>query len=167
TVMMEIWDERENRIKEWNFAIFAPTGEGKAFSANDILRRYFETGVRLVIIDLGGSYTKFAKLYPKDHIILRYESGKNLGINPFYISSVEDLTAERLEDLAVFLFELILIFLFAYTMWVFGGDEESAEIKQTLIPELEQEQSDFKSKYDAVNALKEVRETTPPSIYDE
>lgn len=62
---------------------------------------------------------------------------------------------------------IILLFLFAYTMWVFGGDDEPAEIKQTLVPELEQEQRDFKSRYDAVNALKEVRETTAPSIYDE
>lgn len=62
---------------------------------------------------------------------------------------------------------IILLFLFAYTMWVFGGEDEPAEIKQTLVPELEQEQKDFKSRYDAVNALKEVRETTAPSIYDE
>ena len=74
--------------------------------ANNILRQYFESGVRLVIIDLGGSYTKFAKLYPEQYTVLRYESGKNLGINPFYISDVNDLTPERLEDLSIFLFEL-------------------------------------------------------------
>jgi len=61
----------------------------------------------LVIIDLGGSYSKFAKLYPDDHIILRYEQGKNLGINPFYISNDADITPERLEDLSVFLLELL------------------------------------------------------------
>ncbi|GAL77318.1 conjugative transposon protein TraG [Algibacter lectus] len=82
-------------------------GEGKSFLANNILRQYFEAGVRLVIIDLGGSYSKFAKLYPNDHIILRYEQGKNLGINPFYISNESDLTPERLEDLAIFLLELL------------------------------------------------------------
>ncbi|NJX17251.1 TraG family conjugative transposon ATPase, partial [Tamlana crocina] len=60
----------------------------------------------LVIIDLGGSYTKFAKLYPEKYTVLRYESGKNLGINPFYISNSEDVTPERLEDLSMFLFEL-------------------------------------------------------------
>ncbi len=105
-VLKDVWDERKKRIKARNFAIFAPTGEGKSFLANNILRQYFESGVRLVIIDLGGSYTKFAKLYPKKYTVLRYESGKNLGINPFYISSRKDLTPERLEDLSVFLFEL-------------------------------------------------------------
>ncbi|WP_416441516.1 TraG family conjugative transposon ATPase [Leeuwenhoekiella sp. A16] len=105
-VLKDIWDEKKKRIKARNFAIFAPTGEGKSFLANNILRQYFESGVRLVIIDLGGSYTKFAKLYPEKYTVLRYESGKNLGINPFYISDTADLTAERLEDLSVFLFEL-------------------------------------------------------------
>ncbi|WP_299159142.1 TraG family conjugative transposon ATPase [uncultured Tenacibaculum sp.] len=106
-VLKDVWDEQKKRIKARNFAIFAPTGEGKSFLANNILRQYFESNVRLVIIDLGGSYSKFAKLYPDDHIILRYEQGKNLGINPFYISSIEDLTPERLEDLGVFLLELL------------------------------------------------------------
>ncbi|WP_310991239.1 TraG family conjugative transposon ATPase [Aequorivita marina] len=105
-VLKDVWDEKKKRIKARNFAIFAPTGEGKSFLANNILRQYFESGVRLVIIDLGGSYTKFAKLYPEKYTVLRYESGKNLGINPFYINDVKDLTPERLEDLSVFLFEL-------------------------------------------------------------
>ena len=106
-VLKDVWDEQKKRIKARNFAIFAPTGEGKSFLANNILRQYFEQNVRLVIIDLGGSYAKFAKLYPDKHIILRYEQGKNLGINPFYISNETDLTPERLEDLAVFLLELM------------------------------------------------------------
>lgn len=106
-VFKDVWDERKKRIKARNFAIFAPTGEGKSFLANNILRQYFEAGVRLVIIDLGGSYAKFAKLYPEQHIILRYEQGKNLGINPFYISDDSGLSPERLEDLAVFLLELL------------------------------------------------------------
>ena len=105
-VLKDVWDEQKKRIKARNFAIFAPTGEGKSFLANNILRQYFESDVRLVIIDLGGSYTKFAKLYPEQYTVLRYESGKNLGINPFYISDTNDLTPERLEDLSVFLFEL-------------------------------------------------------------
>lgn len=106
-VLKDVWDEKKRRIKARNFAIFAPTGEGKSFLANNILRQYFEAGVRLVVIDLGGSYAKFAKLYPEKHTILRYEQGKNLGINPFYISGEADLTPERLEDLAVFLLELL------------------------------------------------------------
>ena len=108
-VFKDVWDEQKKRIKARNFAIFAPTGEGKSFLANNMLRQYFEQGVRLVLIDLGGSYAKFAKLYPDQHIILRYEQGKNLGINPFFISEESDLTPERLEDLAIFLLELLAV----------------------------------------------------------
>ena len=125
-VIKDVWDEPKKRIKARNFAIFAPTGEGKSFLANNILRQYFESGVRLVIIDLGGSYTKFAKLYPTEYIVLRYESGKSIGINPFYISKSEDLSPERLEDLSIFLFEL------------FGSDlkvtkAQSVSIKKILV----------------------------------
>src|SRR5699024_4529239 len=52
-VLKDVWDEEKKRIKARNFAIYAPTGEGKSFLANNILRQYFEQGVRLVIIDLG------------------------------------------------------------------------------------------------------------------
>ncbi len=106
-VLKDVWDEKKKRIKARNFAIFSPTGEGKSFLANNVLRQYFEAGVRLVIIDLGGSYTKFASLYPEQYTVLRYESGKSLGINPFYIANPHDVSPERLEDLSVFLFELI------------------------------------------------------------
>ena len=106
-VLKDVWDEKKKRIKARNFAIFAPTGEGKSFLANNILRQYYESGVRLVIIDLGGSYSKFAKLYPDDHIILRYKQGKNLGINPFYVTDANDVGPQRLEDLATFILELM------------------------------------------------------------
>ena len=106
-VLKDIWDEQKRRIKARNFAIFAPTGEGKSFLANNILRQFFEQYVRLVIIDLGGSYSKFALLYPQQYTILRYEQGKSLGINPFFISTDSDATPEHLEDLTVFLFELM------------------------------------------------------------
>lgn len=105
-VVKDVWDEDKRRIKARNFAIFAPTGEGKSFLANNILRQYFEQNVRLVIIDLGGSYAKFAQLYPDEHIILKYEPGKNLGINPFYKTSGDGVAAEWLEDLTNFLMEL-------------------------------------------------------------
>lgn len=106
-VKKDVWDQSKIRIKAHNFAIFAPTGEGKSFLANNILRQMLEDQVRLVIIDLGGSYAKFAKLYPDDSLILRYESGKSMGINPFFLPNSDSLTPEKLEDLTVFLSELI------------------------------------------------------------
>jgi len=63
---------------------------------------------------------------------------------------------------------LILIFIISYSVIVMGdGDDESETLEQTEVPELKQDQKEYKSKLDAVNALKEVRETNAPSIYDE
>ncbi|WP_088341721.1 TraG family conjugative transposon ATPase [Robiginitalea sediminis] len=106
-VLKDVWDESKKRIKARNFAIFAPTGEGKSFLANNILRQYFEAGVRLVIIDLGGSYTKFARLYPDQYALLRYKEGTSLGINPFFVTHPEVIEADHLEDLTQFLLELL------------------------------------------------------------
>lgn len=63
---------------------------------------------------------------------------------------------------------IIIIFLVSYGMLLLGEeDAEDGNMKQTLVPELEQQQEDYKSKLDAVDALKEVRERNAPSIYDE
>ena len=63
---------------------------------------------------------------------------------------------------------VVIIFIIGYSIMIFGSDEEeNSSLRHTLIPELQQEQEDFKSKLDAVNALKEMRETNIPSIYDE
>ncbi len=63
---------------------------------------------------------------------------------------------------------VVIIFIVTYSALILGGDgDEKKELKQTLVPELGKEQQEYKSKLDAVNALKEVRETNAPSIYDE
>tara|TARA_R110002073_G_scaffold247619_4_gene410525 strand:- start:2970 stop:3902 length:933 start_codon:yes stop_codon:yes gene_type:complete len=63
---------------------------------------------------------------------------------------------------------VVLIFIISYTVLMMGNDDEENEnLKQTLVPELKQEQKDYSSKLDAINNLKEVRETNVPSIYDE
>ncbi|APQ16185.1 conjugative transposon protein TraM [Maribacter hydrothermalis] len=63
---------------------------------------------------------------------------------------------------------IILIFLISYSILFMGEDEStSGNLKQTLVPNLEQEQKKYDSKLDAINDLKKVRETNAPSIYDE
>jgi len=50
----------------------------------------------------------------------------------------------------------------------FGGDkDEQDELLQPLVPTLETVKDDYTSRLDAVDDLKEVRETNAPSIYDE
>lgn len=62
----------------------------------------------------------------------------------------------------------LLIFLISYSVMVMGDNESNDEnLKQTLVPELDKVQKEYDSKLDAINDLKEVRETNAPSIYDE
>ena len=63
---------------------------------------------------------------------------------------------------------IIFLFLISYSVMLMedeDGDENT--LQQTLVPELEEDQKEYNSKLDAINDLKEVRESTAPSIYDE
>ncbi|MCF8714678.1 conjugative transposon protein TraM [Joostella atrarenae] len=63
---------------------------------------------------------------------------------------------------------IVFIFLISYSMILMGEDDkENDNLKQTLIPDLEENQKEYDSKLDALNDLKEVRENNAPSIYDE
>lgn len=63
---------------------------------------------------------------------------------------------------------IILLFLISYSLMILGDDEsEDQNLKQTFVPELEQESKEYDSKLDAINDLREVREINAPSIYDE
>jgi hypothetical protein len=63
---------------------------------------------------------------------------------------------------------VILIFLISYSVLLMGDDEsENENLEQTLVPDLEENQTAYDSKLDAINDLKEKRETNAPSIYDE
>lgn len=63
---------------------------------------------------------------------------------------------------------VVVIFIIAYAVSMMGNDDTKNEnLKQTLVPELDQEQKEYESKLEAINDLKEVRETNAPSIYDE
>jgi len=63
---------------------------------------------------------------------------------------------------------IIFIFLISYSIMVMGDDEsENKNLKETSVPALEEDQKEYDSKLDAINDLKEVRETNAPSIYDE
>ncbi|MFI2743037.1 conjugative transposon protein TraM [Zhouia sp. PK063] len=63
---------------------------------------------------------------------------------------------------------VIFLFLISYSIMVMGDDESGNEkLKETSVPALEEDQKEYDSKLDAINDLKEVRQTNAPSIYDE
>ncbi|QYH37883.1 conjugative transposon protein TraM [Algoriphagus sp. NBT04N3] len=63
---------------------------------------------------------------------------------------------------------LVVLFIVGYGFLVMGeGDDVKSELTQPVVPELKEEQKEYSSKLDAINDLKEVRESNAPSIYDE
>lgn len=62
----------------------------------------------------------------------------------------------------------VVLFIGAYSMMVLGGNEEpTIENNQIPVPKLEDQQKQYESKLEALDDLKEVRQTNAPSIYDE
>ena len=67
-----------------------------------------------------------------------------------------------------FMLACILLFIGGYALLVLEEDQEpTLENNQVPIPELKDDQKEYDSKLDALNDLKEVRQTNAPSIYDE
>lgn len=62
----------------------------------------------------------------------------------------------------------VVLFIVSYTVIVLGGEEEpTIENNQIPVPELEDGQKEYESKLEALDDLKEDRQTNTPSIYDE
>ncbi|MGB3345450.1 MAG: conjugative transposon protein TraM [Aequorivita sp.] len=61
-----------------------------------------------------------------------------------------------------------LIFVIAYSIMLLSDDESKTEsLTQTTVPELDENQKEYKTKLEAIDALKEAKESNAPSIYDE
>lgn len=106
-VIVDTWDDKKKHVKARNFFILAPTGSGKSFNANHVISHYFSKGVKVVIIDLGGSYRKLAALFPNDTAYVSYEQGMSMGVNPFDISEhsytkENKLSNDKLDELVEF-----------------------------------------------------------------
>ena len=62
----------------------------------------------------------------------------------------------------------VVLFIVGYAVFVMGdGEEVQTELTQPEVPALEEEQKEYSSKLDAINDLREERESNAPSMYDE
>jgi len=56
-------DVFSKKSSSYNFFIAAPTGKGKSFFANYIIANYYGRGVKIRIVDIGGSYKKLCNMF--------------------------------------------------------------------------------------------------------
>ena len=70
-----------------NFFVLGPSGSGKSFFTNTILRQYYEQSTDIVIVDTGDSYEGLCTYFEGTYIT--YSNEKPISMNPFRISDVE------------------------------------------------------------------------------
>ena len=92
-VHLDISDEPMKRgvITNRNKFILGPSGSGKSFFTNHMVRQYYEQGAHIVLVDTGNSYKGLCDLIHKksggrDGIYLTYTAEEPICFNPFYTS---------------------------------------------------------------------------------
>lgn len=90
--------------------IIGPSGSGKSFFVNHLLRQYYEQGAHCVVIDMGGSYKGLCRLINqqtggRDGIYYEYNEQEPIEFNPFY-SEDRVYTLEKRESIKTMLLAL-------------------------------------------------------------
>ena len=70
-----------------NFFILGPSGSGKSFFTNTVLRQYYEQNTDIVVVDTGDSYEGLCAYF--DGAYITYSKEKPISMNPFKISDRE------------------------------------------------------------------------------
>lgn len=88
---LDLSDEplRRGVIGNFNKFIVGPSGSGKSFFTNHMLRQYWEQGSHILVVDIGNSYKGLCELINRktrgrDGIYLTYTNEHPICFNPFY-----------------------------------------------------------------------------------
>lgn len=77
-------------ITNYNRFVVGPSGSGKSFFMNHLVRQYYEQGTHVVLIDVGNSYKGLCQLINQrtggqDGIYYTYDEKAPISFNPFYV----------------------------------------------------------------------------------
>jgi conjugation system TraG family ATPase len=84
--------------------ILGPSGSGKSFFTNHLLRSYYEQGADIVVVDIGHSYKGLCELVGGYYFT--YSESDPIRFNPFYIPPGEELDTEKKESIKTLLLAL-------------------------------------------------------------
>lgn len=81
-------------ITNRNKFILGPSGSGKSFFTNHLVRQYFEQGAHVLIVDTGNSYQGLcelikAKTRGEDGVYFTYTEENPIAFNPFYTDELQ------------------------------------------------------------------------------
>ncbi|MBL7872071.1 MAG: TraG family conjugative transposon ATPase [Cyclobacteriaceae bacterium] len=87
-----------------NKFILGPSGSGKSFFTNHMVRSYYEQGTHIVLVDVGHSYKGLCDLVKGYYFT--YDETNPIKFNPFYISEGDTLDTEKKESIKTLLLAL-------------------------------------------------------------
>ncbi len=81
---------KNGTITNRNKFILGPSGSGKSFFTNHMVRQYYEQGAHVLLVDTGNSYQGLcslihARTHGEDGIYFTYEENDPIAFNPFYV----------------------------------------------------------------------------------
>jgi len=105
-VHVDISDEPMNKgiCTNRNKFILGPSGSGKSFFTNHMVRSYYEQGTHIVLVDVGHSYKGLCDLV--NGYYFTYDEKSPIRFNPFYISTGDILDTEKRESIKTLLLAL-------------------------------------------------------------
>jgi conjugation system TraG family ATPase len=87
-----------------NKFILGPSGSGKSFFTNHMVRSYYEKGTHIVLVDVGHSYKGLCDMVGGYYFT--YSETKPIKFNPFYIGEGDTLDTEKKESIKTLLLAL-------------------------------------------------------------
>ncbi len=80
-----------------NKFILGPSGSGKSFFTNHLVRSYYDQGTHVVLVDVGHSYKGLCEMV--NGYYFTYQETKPISFNPFYLTEGAELDTEKKESL--------------------------------------------------------------------
>lgn len=87
-----------------NKFILGPSGSGKSFFTNHMVRSYYEQGTHIVLVDVGHSYKGLCDMV--NGYYFTYDEKNPIRFNPFYIGEGDSLDTEKKESIKTLLLAL-------------------------------------------------------------
>ena len=105
-VHVDLSDEPVERgiITNRNKFILGPSGSGKSFFTNHMVRSYYEQGTHIVLVDVGHSYKGLCEIV--DGYYFTYSESSPIRFNPFFIEEGKSLDTEKKESIKTLLLAL-------------------------------------------------------------
>ena len=105
-VHVDISDEPMSRgvTTNRNKFILGPSGSGKSFFTNHMVRSYYEQGTHVLLVDVGHSYKGLCDLVGGYYFT--YSESSPIAFNPFYLAEGDILDTEKKESIKTLLLAL-------------------------------------------------------------